>query len=82
MEAATIARRGIDARPFHVLYRTLAACYGQLGRADEAAAALAELRRLMPKDAERRWDAANPYADPAHRAHFLDGLHKAGWTRS
>jgi tetratricopeptide (TPR) repeat protein len=82
LEAATIARRGIDARPFHVLYRTLAACYGQLGRADEAAAALAELRRFMPKDAERRWDAANPYADPAHRAHFLDGLHKAGWTRS
>jgi TolB-like protein/Tfp pilus assembly protein PilF len=78
-EAAKIARTGIDLRPFHTLYRTLAACCGQLGRADEARAAMAEMRRLMPKDAERRWDAANPYADPAHRAHFIDGLRKAGW---
>jgi adenylate cyclase len=79
-EAAQIARMGIGARPFHVLYRTLAACYGQLGRVAEAQAALAELRRLMPKDAERLWDVANPYLDPTHRAHFIDGLRKAGWA--
>ena len=63
-----------------MLYRTLAACYGQLGRAVEARAALDEMRRLMPKDAERLWEVTNPYVDPAHRAHFIDGLRKAGWS--
>jgi adenylate cyclase len=79
-EAAKTARMGIGIRPFHTLYRTLAACYGQLGRAEEGRAALAEMRRVMPKNAERVWDAANPYADPAHRAHFIDGLRKVGWV--
>jgi TolB-like protein/class 3 adenylate cyclase/tetratricopeptide (TPR) repeat protein len=78
-EAMRIARMAIGLRPFHTSYRVLAACYGQLGRTEEASAALAELRRLMPKDAERLWDITNPYADPAHRAHFTDGLRKAGW---
>ena len=41
----------------------------------------------MPTDAARCWDLAYPYADPPmpipyaeprHRAHFLDGLRKAG----
>jgi TolB-like protein len=80
-EAVKIARKGIGIRPFHMLYRTLAACYAQLGRLEEARLALAEMRRLMPKHAERLWDVTNPYVDPAHRAHFLEGLHKAGWTR-
>jgi adenylate cyclase len=78
-EAVKIARKGIGTRPLHLLYRTLAACYGQLGRPEEARVALAEMRRLMPKDAERLWDATNPYVDPTHRAHFIDGLRKAGW---
>ena len=78
-EAVKIVRMGIGMRPTHMLYRTLAACYGQLGRASEADAALAELRRLMPKDAERQWEVTNPYADPAHRTAFLEGLRKAGW---
>jgi len=78
-EAVKIARKGIGVRPFHTLYRTLAACYGQLGRLEEARLALAEMRRLMPKDAERWWDVINPYVDPAHRAQFNDGLRKAGW---
>src|SRR5262249_26696682 len=51
-EAAKLARMGIGVRPYHLLYRTLAACYGQLGHLEEARVALAELRRLMPKDAE------------------------------
>ena len=57
----------------------LGASYGQLGRAEEAGAALAELRRLMPKDAERLWEAIDPYLDSADRAHLIDGLRKAGW---
>jgi TolB-like protein/class 3 adenylate cyclase/Flp pilus assembly protein TadD len=78
-EAAKIARAGIALRPTDMLYRTLTACYGQLGHAGEADDALAEMRRLMPKDADRLWEVNNPYADPAHRAHFIDGLRKAGW---
>ena len=81
-EAAKLARMGIGARRFHMLYRMLAACYGQLDRAEEARAALAEMRPLMPKDAERHWEITNPYADPAHRAQFIDGLRKAGWEGS
>jgi TolB-like protein/tetratricopeptide (TPR) repeat protein len=79
-EAARVARSGLGMRASHMLYRTLAASYGQLGRAEEARTALNDLRRLMPKDAERRWEVTNPYIDPAHRAQFIDGLRKAGWT--
>src|SRR5262249_50426940 len=79
-EAAKIARMGIGIRPTHMLYRALAASYGQLGRAEEARAALVEMRRLMPKGAERLWEVMNPYFDPAHRAHFIEGLRKAGWV--
>src|SRR5262245_47535282 len=35
-DAAKMARMGIAIRPTHVLYRTLAACYGRLGRLEEA----------------------------------------------
>jgi TolB-like protein len=31
----------------------------------------------MPKDAERLWEITHTYVDPAHRAHFIDGLRKA-----
>jgi adenylate cyclase len=79
-EAAKIAQTGLGLRPFHALYLTLAACYGQLGRLEEARAALAEMRRLQPNNAEHRWEIANPYLDPTHRSHFIDGLRKAGWA--
>ncbi len=79
-EAAKIARMGISIRPTHMLYRALAASHGQLGRAEEARLALAEMRRLMPKAAERLWEVMNPYFDSAHRGHFIEGLRKAGWV--
>jgi TolB-like protein len=78
-EAADIARTGIGLRPTHCLYRVLAACCGQLGQVGEGRAALAEMGRRMPRNGERLWEAALPYADPAHRAAFIDGLRKAGW---
>jgi hypothetical protein len=78
-EAAKFARMGIAMRPNQMLYRTLAAAYGQLGRVEEARSAVAQLRSLLPKDSERQWEIANPYLDPAHRTHFNDGLRKAGW---
>ncbi|HYM99307.1 MAG TPA: hypothetical protein VET25_06155, partial [Aestuariivirgaceae bacterium] len=81
-EAARIAHMGIAVRPFHLLYRTLAACCGQLGRTVEAQIALADLRRLLPKNADRQWEITNPYIDPAHRAKFIEGMRKAGWNAS
>ena len=77
-----VARMGIGVRPFHMLYRTLAACCGQLGRAVEAEAALADLRRLMPSDGDRQWEIANPYVDPAHRAHFIEGMRRQAGSGS
>src|SRR5262249_7627459 len=78
-EAAEIGRTGIGLRPTHCLYRVLAACCGQLGQVSEGRAALTEMRRRMPKNAEKLWNIALPYADPAHRTTFIDGLRKAGW---
>jgi adenylate cyclase len=72
------AQSAIALRPFHSLYRVLAACYGQLGRQAEAAAALEEMTRLMPPAALQNWELTYPYSDPAHRAQLLDGLRKAG----
>ena len=77
-EAALIARRAIAMRPFETLYRTLAAACGQLDRREEAESACAEMMRLMAPGAERCWQFAHPYADPAHYDHFLEGLRKAG----
>jgi pentatricopeptide repeat protein len=77
-EGVELSRTGLSIRPWRALYRTLVACHGQLGRADEARAALAEMRRLMPKNSEGLWEVTTPYVDPAHRAHLLDGLRKAG----
>jgi hypothetical protein len=51
-EGASFAQKGIAIRPFHMLYRTLAACCGQLGPAVEAETApncISSCRR-MPID--------------------------------
>ena len=76
-QAARIANQGLAKRAFAPLYRTLAAAYGQLGRRGEARSALADMKRVMPPGAARCWDFAYPYADPAHREHFVEGLRKA-----
>jgi len=33
----------------------------------------------MPADSARYWEVIFPYADPVDRAHFHEGLHKAGF---
>jgi adenylate cyclase len=76
-EAARCAERGLRRRAAPFVLRTLLASLGQLGRTEEAAAVLVELRRLKVED-ERYWQTISPYADPAHRAHFDEGLRKAG----
>jgi pentatricopeptide repeat protein len=77
-EAVQYAERGLRERNLIVL-RTLLAGLGQLGRTDEARAVLAEMERIKPADAKRHWEITNPYADPAHRAHVVEGLGKAGF---
>ncbi len=54
----------------------LAAAHGQLGQRDQAAAALARLKRVSPF-----FDAggyAGNFSDPSHTDHLLEGLAKAG----
>jgi tetratricopeptide (TPR) repeat protein len=79
-ESIRTAQLGIAVRPFHSLYRTLAACYGQLGRVGEAKVIISDLQRLLPRNADQQWEITHPYVNPVHRASFLEGLRKAGWV--
>ena len=77
-EAVRYAERALSGRRLPFILRTLLACLGQLGRTTEASRVLAELQRIELVDAEQYWEIINPYADPAHRAHFIEGLRKGG----
>jgi adenylate cyclase len=59
-------------------YRTLAASYAQLGRLDEARAALEEELRLEPDLTLEKVRSQNPTTDPDFLERWLDGLRKAG----
>jgi adenylate cyclase len=56
----------------------LAACYGHLGRADEARAAWAELLKVNPDFSLEQRERVLPYKDPRDFARIADGLAKAG----
>ncbi len=56
----------------------LAACYGHLGRADEARAAWAELLKVNPKFSLEQRERVLPYKDPRDFARIAEGLAKAG----
>jgi tetratricopeptide (TPR) repeat protein len=77
-EAAHHAERAVRGRRTHIALRTLLASLGQLGRTAEATVVRAEMEATTPADAERYWELTNPYADPAHLAHLVEGLRKAG----
>jgi adenylate cyclase len=77
-EAATWARKAVELRPGLLGgHRVLCASLGQAGPSEEAASAVAALRRLQP-NVSRAWVQENvPYtAQPMAR--FLDGLQRAG----
>jgi adenylate cyclase len=59
-------------------YRTLAASYAQLGRLDEARAALEEELRLEPDLTLEKVRSQNRTTDPDFLERWLDGLRKAG----
>ena len=77
-EAAEFCRRALRVRRHRFILRTLLAALGQLGRSDEAVTVITELNELKPPLAARHWQVTMPYADPASRAFFEEGLRKAG----
>jgi adenylate cyclase len=77
-EAVECAERSVRGRRLYTLLRTLLASLGQLGRIDKAAGVLAEMARIVPADAEQYWKITNPYANPVHEEHLIEGLRKAG----
>jgi len=56
----------------------LAACYGNLGRVEEARAAWAELLKVNPDFSLEQRKRVLPYKDPRDFARIADGLAKAG----
>jgi len=70
----------IAAQPNNPLpYRWLAASLGQLGRADEAQAALHKAVAVAPRTFDFYVHTRPPWMRPEDHAHLLDGLRKAGW---
>jgi tetratricopeptide (TPR) repeat protein len=56
----------------------LAACYGHLGRYEDARAAWAEVMRIAPDFSMERRRRLLPFKDPAIIEHRLEGMRKAG----
>jgi adenylate cyclase len=56
----------------------LAACYGHLGRIEEARAAWAELLKVNPNFSLEQRARVLPYKDPRDFARIVEGLAKAG----
>jgi adenylate cyclase len=79
-EALQYSECALQRRRLYVVLRTLAATLGQLGRIMEARSVLAEMERGKPINPMSQWRVSNPYAEPAHEAHLIDGLRKAGWS--
>jgi adenylate cyclase len=78
--AVAEAARLIADRPDHPLvYRWLAAALGQLGRSDEARAALDKAIAIAPDVFRRFVEQRMPWMSQAVYEHMLDGLRKAGW---
>lgn len=79
-EARHYAERGLRARRTYGGLRLLLAALGQLEQLDDCAPIRAELDQLKPLDVTGQWAASTNYANPAHRAHLVEGLRKAGFV--
>ena len=77
-EALRYAKQGLPRRDVPFALRTFAATLGQLRQFEEVAPVRAKLEQFKAADPEHFWDATSPYADPAHLAHLVEGLRKAG----
>jgi adenylate cyclase len=80
-EAVETATSTIRSYPnFPNTYRWLAAALGQLGRVEEARAALDRHIALAPAALDMYLRNRPPFFSPEDHAHLLDGLRKAGWA--
>jgi adenylate cyclase len=78
--AIEAARRATSSYPdWPIPYRWLAAALGQLGRAEEAKAALEKAIAIAPASFDRHVRNGLPFFRPEDHAHLLEGLRKAGW---
>jgi tetratricopeptide (TPR) repeat protein len=79
-EDAVRALKGRLARQPHsdVSHVLLAACYGHVGRAEEARAAWQEALRINPDYSIEHRRQILPYKNPADFERVVDGLRKAG----
>ena len=78
--AVEAANRAIRSFPeFPNSYRWLAAALGQLGRIEEAKAALERAITIAPASFEMYIRQRVPWHRPQDHAHMLEGLRKAGW---
>ncbi|HEV7304875.1 adenylate/guanylate cyclase domain-containing protein [Ensifer sp.] len=72
------AERALSVRRTYFNLLVLIACLGQLDRVEEARRIVPEAVANAPADLPRYWRILTPYVDPAHHAHFNEGLLKAG----
>jgi adenylate cyclase len=81
--AIEAARRGIRSNPdFPSTYRWVAGALGQLGRLEEAKAALEKAIAVAPASFDAFVRRRVPWHRPEDHAHMLEGLRKAGWRGS
>jgi adenylate cyclase len=74
------ARRQLSAHPDYApTRRWMAAALGQLGRTEEARAALEQLIAQSPGELDAYARNRRPWIRPEDHEHMLDGLRKAGW---
>ena len=79
--AEEIARRAVTLMPTYWLgHQMLAACLGQLGRKEEAAQCVEEIRRRDPEISRRAYSARLPFRNAAYAQRIEEGLAKAGWN--
>jgi adenylate cyclase len=78
-EALSALKKSADIRPnFWAIQLTLAATYIHLGREEEARAAAAELRRIVPTFTLERFAERALMKDQAELGRLIDALRKAG----
>jgi adenylate cyclase len=80
LKSVEAARRTLTRYPGALqTYRWLAAALGQLGRTEEAQAALQKALELTPRSFEYYTHRAPPWHRSEDHEHMLDGLRKADW---
>jgi Flp pilus assembly protein TadD len=78
--AEEVARRAVTINPIYWIgHQLLGASLGQLGRKEEAAKEIAEIRRREPNISRAAYSARMPFRDPAYSDRIEEGLIKAGW---